>query len=32
VIVGDRKATEGGLKGLNLGEAEVRDADGNVKK
>ncbi len=31
VVAGDRKVVEGGLKGLGLGEVEVRDADGNVK-
>jgi zinc protease len=32
VVVGDRKVIESSLKGLNLGEIEIRDADGNVKK
>jgi zinc protease len=32
VAVGDRKVIEGGLKKLGLGEIELRDADGNLKK
>jgi len=31
VSVGDRKVIEDGLKGLGLGDVELRDADGNVK-
>ena len=32
VIVGDRAKTEPGLKALNLGAIEWRDADGNLIK
>jgi zinc protease len=32
VVVGDRKVTEGDLKKLGLGEIELRDTDGNLKK
>ena len=31
VAVGDRKVIEDGLKGLGLGDIELRDSDGNVK-